>query len=250
MKIYEVIKNWATGEETEQDENGREISKLVIGEYSSEEAARFGTGYIVVDIYTDILDEILKNHNSYMIKVFPGNMPILTVTGTNGIVTYSSQITSLKEAVLEYYKDIPQNILFAAYEDIRQNLNNGRKKLLTNDFVILECMVNKGLSSALKEEVKVAPDFISNTLIEYLEGEIFNTGETDIKEYIRALDIKGLLGIVIDINSSKYSKEDFVSSDEFIEEYFKANPSVEELENIVGLELEYRLFSGKIVEKK
>ncbi len=232
MKLYKVIKDWATAEEVKY-ENGREVSLLVIGEYAPKE-------YIIVDIYSDILDDLVNNPSDYDIRISPGKEPIMTVLRDNDIVFINKETAFLKQEVRNALKEISSGILFNAYVEIRKNMCNKNK--LSSAFQILEGMLNQATQKNLNQAL------ISSVLKEYLEAAFYPT-DKESKEYIRAMSYDDILKLILEIRSCQLTENLNVISDEYIREFVGDNPSkLNEIKKTLNLELEYRVFMGQLIE--
>ena len=232
MKLYKVVKDWAKAEEVKY-EDGREVSLLVIGEYDKED-------YIIVDIYSDILGDILDNQSEYDIRIAPGKEPMMTVLRDNDIVFINKDTAILKREVNKAIKEISPGILFNAYVEVRNNMGNKNK--LSNAFQILEGMLNQATGKALNHA------FIGSVLKEYLETEFYPT-DKESKEYLRAMDYDDILKLILEIKSCQLTENLDSITDEYIREFVGDNPSkLNEIKKSINLELEYRVFAGQLIE--
>ncbi len=232
MKLYKVVKDWARADEVKY-EDGREVSLLIIGEYAKDE-------YIVIDIYTDILEDLLENQSDYSIRIAPGKEPMMTVLRDNDIVFINKESAILKRETSKALKEISPGILFNAYVEVRNNMGNKNK--LSNAFQILEGMLNQTTGKALNQA------FISSVLKEYLETEFYPT-DKESKEYLRAMSYEDILKLILEIKNCQLTDNLDLLSDEYIREFVGDNSSkLNEIKKSLNLELEYRVFTGQLIE--
>jgi len=232
VKLYKIVKDWAKAEEVKY-ENGRELSLLVIGEYAAEK-------YIIVDIYSDILDDLVNNQSDYDIRISPGKEPIMTVLRDNDIVFINKETALLKNEVSDALNEISPEILFNAYVEIRKNMCNKNK--LSNSFQILDGMLNQATNRTLNQA------FIGSVLKEYLETAFYPT-DKESKEYLRAMSYDDILKLILEIKSCQLTENLDVITDEYIKEFVGGNSSkLNEIKKSLNLELEYRVFMGQLIE--
>lgn len=233
MKLYKVGKDWAKVLETSQDESGREIAKLIIGEYAPED-------YIIIDIYNDILEDVMDNFSDYDIRISPSKEPLMVILRDNDVVYINKEAYAAKKEVSEVLKDISPTILFNAYIEARNNIGNKAK--LSNAFQILEGMVNQAVGK------NVNPTLIKAALKDALESEFYPT-DKESKEYLRAMGYDDILKLILDLRACQMTDSVDAISDDYIREFVSENPSkLNEIRKSLNLELEYRVFTGQLKE--
>lgn len=233
MKLYKTVSGWAKGEDVKH-EDGREITLLVIGEYGPED-------YVVVDIYSDILKDIMLNQSEYNIIPAPNKEPVMTVMRDGDIVFINKEAALLKREVGRALKEISPNILFNAYVEARNNMGNRAK--LSNAFMILEGMIGQAIGKSIN------PAFLKAVLKENLETQFYPT-DKESKEYLRAMGYDDILKLILELKVCQLEDRTDCITDEYIQEFIAENPSnkLNEIRKSLDLELEYRVFTGQLKE--
>lgn len=230
MKLYKTVKEWMLGDEKKQ-EDGREVSILLLGE-------RADKSYVMTDIYTDILNDILENQSEYDIRIAPGKEPIMVVSRENDVVFINKDSAILKNEVSDALKGISPDIKFNAYVEARNNIGNRGK--LSNSFQILESMVNHAVGKDIN------PELIKATLKEDLELEFYPT-DKESKEYLRAMGYEDILKLILELKKCQMTDSLDAITDDYIKEFVGDNTTkLNEIRKSLNLELEYRVFTGQL----
>jgi len=186
------------------------------------------------------LEDLLENQSDYSIRIAPGKEPMMTVLRDNDIVFINKESAILKRETSKALKEISPGILFNAYVEVRNNMGNKNK--LSNAFQILEGMLNQTTGKALNQA------FISSVLKEYLETEFYPT-DKESKEYLRAMSYEDILKLILEIKNCQLTDNLDLLSDEYIREFVGDNSSkLNEIKKSLNLELEYRVFTGQLIE--
>lgn len=220
-----------------RDSNGREMYRVAIGEIFE------GSNVVKVEelFYKDILFTALKNGSPYKTTITLGRNPQLTITCDGNVVLHNPQMIEIKKNIIKAINYIPQDITYAAMEEMRLNKERLEKRGKNTNLL---------MSYLGKQNTNYPVELVCAIVLENLCIDK-RTMENELQNEIRVLDYESFLRLSMQTFSREQTKVESVNADVLKEMEEKAKELSLEFADIayyVKEEAQTRLIQGYLRE--
>lgn len=237
--LYKQYTEWKCARGEKMDENNRPMKTVVFGDNGKDESGN--VIYLVEDMYSDLLDEVIEDHTGYQTFIDEQCTPKITMVKDGKLCITNNMSLTYKKKLFQYLGNIDKSVLARSYGEIVEN--RGNKKKLGPNFTAVIANVNV---ETAKDNMKFSTKYVLWGIIEYCEQSLFKVS-SDLEESLRIADTEDLRNLMKDIYESQLTgnplNSEFLAACLEEEDYNKLKLTT--VRDRFRKELEYRFYIGE-----